>query len=49
MKIEELRNLINDLESDCVERTISTGNTDKFGQAICLLPTTCRIIMFRAT
>ncbi len=35
MNVEELRNLINDLESDCVERTVSTSNTDKFGQTIC--------------
>lgn len=27
--------MLNDLESDRVERTISTTNTDKFGQAIC--------------
>lgn len=27
--------LLKDLESDRVERTISTTNTDKFGQAIC--------------
>ena len=33
--IEEIRALLNDLESDRVERTISTTNTDKFGQAIC--------------
>ena len=32
---EQIRNLLNDLESDNVERTISTTNTDKFGQAIC--------------
>lgn len=32
---EEIRVLLNDLESDRVERTISTTNTDKFGQAIC--------------
>ena len=33
--IDEIRALLNDLESDLVERTISTTNTDKFGQAIC--------------
>ena len=33
--IDEIRALLNDLESDRVERTISTTNTDKFGQAIC--------------
>ena len=33
--INEIRALLNDLESDRVERTISTTNTDKFGQAIC--------------
>lgn len=32
---EEIRKLLLDLESDRVERTISTTNTDKFGQAIC--------------
>lgn len=31
----EIRALLNDIESDRVERTISTTNTDKFGQAIC--------------
>ena len=31
----KIRKLLADLESDCVERTISTTNTDKFGQAIC--------------
>lgn len=32
---DEIRSLLNDLESDRVERTISTTNTDKFGQVIC--------------
>ncbi|MDR3201332.1 MAG: putative DNA binding domain-containing protein, partial [Spirochaetales bacterium] len=32
---EELEKLIADLESDRVERTISTDNTDKFSQAVC--------------
>ena len=32
---EEIRALLNDIENDRVERTISTTNTDKFGQAIC--------------
>lgn len=31
----EIRALLNDIESDRVERTISTTNTDKFGQVIC--------------
>ena len=31
----QLRALIADRESDCVELTISTTNTDKFGEAIC--------------
>jgi ATP-dependent DNA helicase RecG len=31
----QLRTLISELESDLVERTESTGNTDKFGEAIC--------------
>lgn len=35
MSIEEIRALLNDIESDRVERTFSTTNTDKFGQAIC--------------
>ena len=35
MKTDEIRALLNDIESDRVERTISTTNTDKFGQAIC--------------
>ena len=35
MTQDEIRALLNDLESDRVERTISTTNTDKFGQAIC--------------
>ena len=35
MKKEEIQVLLNDLENDRVERTISTTNTDKFGQAIC--------------
>lgn len=32
---EELEGLIADLESDRVERTVSTGDTDKFSQAVC--------------
>lgn len=32
---EEIRKMLLDVESDRVERTISTTNTDKFGQAIC--------------
>ena len=35
MTTDEIRALLDDLESDRVERTISTTNTDKFGQAIC--------------
>lgn len=31
----EIRQLLADIENDRVERTISTTNTDKFGQAIC--------------
>ena len=31
----KIRALLNDIESDRVERTISTTNTDKFGQTIC--------------
>jgi ATP-dependent DNA helicase RecG len=33
--IQEICALLNDIENDRVERTISTTNTDKFGQAIC--------------
>ena len=32
---DQLRALMADLESDRVEKTISTKNTDKFGEAIC--------------
>jgi ATP-dependent DNA helicase RecG len=32
---EPIKLLLTDIESDHVERTISTTNTDKFGQAIC--------------
>lgn len=32
---EELIAMLRDLESDCVERTVSMTNTDKFGQVIC--------------
>lgn len=32
---DEVRRLLADTESDRVERTVSTTNTDKFGQAIC--------------
>jgi ATP-dependent DNA helicase RecG len=32
---EQLQALMADLESDCVERTTSTSNTDKFAQAVC--------------
>lgn len=35
MNNDEIRTLLNDIESDRVERTISTTNIDKFGQAIC--------------
>ena len=35
MKKDEIRVLLNELENDRVERTLSTMNTDKFGQAIC--------------
>jgi ATP-dependent DNA helicase RecG len=35
MTDQELEKLLADLESDRVERTISTTNTDKFGEAIC--------------
>lgn len=35
IKTNEIRALLNDIENDRVERTISTTNTDKFGQAIC--------------
>ena len=32
---EELKKLLNDIENERVERTISTTNTDKFAQAVC--------------
>ncbi len=32
---DEIQSLLADIESDRVERTVSTNNTDKFGQAIC--------------
>lgn len=32
---EELQNLLSDIESDRVERTVSINKTDKFGEAIC--------------
>ncbi len=32
---EELIEILNDIESARVERTISINNTDKFGEAIC--------------
>lgn len=32
---DEVTALLSDIESDRIERTISTTNTDKFGQAIC--------------
>ena len=32
---EELQRLLNDLESDRIERTVSTDKMDKFGEAIC--------------
>ena len=32
---DEIRKMLHDIENDRVERTISTTNTDKFGQAIC--------------
>ncbi len=35
LTIDELRALITDRESDRVEFTVSTKNTDKFGEAIC--------------
>ena len=32
---EKIQSLLTDLENDCVERTISTTDTDKFAKAIC--------------
>jgi ATP-dependent DNA helicase RecG len=32
---EQLFDLLNDVESDRIERTVSTNDTDKFGKAIC--------------
>lgn len=41
-----IQDLLNDIESDRAERTISVNNTDKFGQAICAfandLPNHCK-------
>lgn len=34
-KARKIQTMLKDLESDYIERTISTTNTDKFGQAIC--------------
>ena len=34
---KDLETLLHDLESDRVERTISTTKTDKFAEAICAL------------
>jgi len=35
ISIQELDTLLKDIESDRVERTVSTNNTDKFAEAIC--------------
>jgi ATP-dependent DNA helicase RecG len=35
MTDQELENLLDDLESDCVERTSSPNNHDKICQAVC--------------
>lgn len=35
IKPQQVIELLSDIESDRIERTISTTNTDKFGQAIC--------------
>ncbi len=35
LSIEELQHMMVDIESDRIERTTSTNNTDKFAQAIC--------------
>jgi len=35
IQVEELEKLLRETESDRVERTVSTTNTDKFGEAIC--------------
>ncbi len=32
---DEIRAFLEDIEADNVERTVSTGKTDKFCQAIC--------------
>lgn len=37
---KEIKNLLDDIENERVERTISTTNTDKFAQAVALLPMT---------
>lgn len=35
IETEELLSILQDVESDRIEKTASTSNTDKFGQAIC--------------
>lgn len=35
LTIDQLKALLDDLESDCVERTVSVDKTDKFSQAVC--------------
>ena len=40
---EEVLDLLKSTESYRVERTISTGNMDKFCEAICALPMICPI------
>lgn len=32
---QEIKELLNDIENERVERTISTTNTEKFAQAVC--------------
>jgi ATP-dependent DNA helicase RecG len=34
---EQILALAKNMESDCIERTRSTSDTDKFGQAICAM------------
>ncbi len=46
---DQLKALMADIESDTAERTESVNNTDKFGQAIAPLPTTCPITAGPAT
>ena len=40
---DEIQELLHSTETYRVERTTSTGDMDKFQEAICALPTICQI------